>query len=102
VGFIFLTDRTLEVPTLVFAMAGFGFMKGLYDANIWAGLYDFVPAERRGPPSLHQFDRLAGGGRRAHRGRLRLGALRTEREHQRLLGRLPGGGTSFSSEESSG
>ena len=28
-------------------MAGFGFFKGLYDANIWASLYDVVPARRR-------------------------------------------------------
>ena len=28
-------------------MVGFGFCKGLYDANIWATLYDYVPVERR-------------------------------------------------------
>jgi hypothetical protein len=32
---------------LVLAMAGFGYFKGLYDANIWASLYDVVkPAHR--------------------------------------------------------
>jgi fucose permease len=28
-------------------MAGFGYFKGLYDANIFASLYDVVPVERR-------------------------------------------------------
>ena len=32
---------------VVLAMTGFGFFKGLYDANIWASLYDVVPLERR-------------------------------------------------------
>src|SRR5262249_33588206 len=44
---IFLTGWTRDVPVLVVAMAGFGFFKGLYDANIWAALFDFVRPERR-------------------------------------------------------
>jgi MFS family permease len=44
---IFLTGWTLSVPILVMALAGFGLAKGLYDANIWAALYDFVPRSRR-------------------------------------------------------
>jgi hypothetical protein len=28
-------------------MIGFGYFKGLYDANIFAGLYDVVPVARR-------------------------------------------------------
>jgi MFS family permease len=47
VPFIFLTGWTLSVPVLVLAMTGFGFFKGLYDANIWASLYDLVKPERR-------------------------------------------------------
>jgi MFS family permease len=47
VPFIFLTGWTLSVPVLVCAMTGFGFFKGVYDANIWASLYDEVPVERR-------------------------------------------------------
>jgi len=47
VGFIFLTGWTLSVPVLVLAMAGFGYFKGLYDANIWASLYDVMPPARR-------------------------------------------------------
>ncbi|HVR74582.1 MAG TPA: MFS transporter [Planctomycetota bacterium] len=47
VPFIFLTGWTLSVPVLVIAMAGFGLFKGLYDANIWASLHDFVRPGRR-------------------------------------------------------
>ena len=47
VPFIFITGWTLSVPILVLALAGFGYFKGLYDANIWASLHDVVPAERR-------------------------------------------------------
>ncbi len=48
VPFIFLTGWTLSVPVLVLSMAGFGYAKGLYDANIWASLYDVVKPEKRG------------------------------------------------------
>ena len=48
VPFLFLTGWTLSVPVLVLAMTGFGFFKGMYDANIWASLYDVVPPARRG------------------------------------------------------
>jgi MFS family permease len=44
---VFLTGWTRDIEVLVAAMAGFGFFKGLYDANIWASLYDVVPARRR-------------------------------------------------------
>jgi MFS family permease len=47
VPFIFLTGWTMSVPVLVLAMMGFGYFKGLYDANIWASLYDVVPVARR-------------------------------------------------------
>lgn len=47
VPFIFLTGTTLQVPVLLAAMVGFGFFKGLYDANIWASLYDVVRPARR-------------------------------------------------------
>jgi sugar phosphate permease len=47
VPFLFMTGWTLAVPVLVFSMIGFGFFKGMYDANIWASLYDVVPAEHR-------------------------------------------------------
>jgi sugar phosphate permease len=47
VPFIFITGWTLSVPVLVVALAGFGYFKGLYDANIWASLHDVVPARLR-------------------------------------------------------
>jgi MFS family permease len=48
VPFVFLTGWTKSVGLLVVAMAGFGYFKGLYDANIFASLYDVVPVARRG------------------------------------------------------
>jgi MFS family permease len=47
VPFIFLTGWTMSVPVLILAMCGFGFFKGMYDANIWASLHDVVPVSRR-------------------------------------------------------
>ena len=47
VPFIFITGWTRSVPMLVLALAGFGYFKGLYDANIWASLHDVVPAQVR-------------------------------------------------------
>ena len=47
VPFIFLTGWTLSVPVLILAMAGFGYFKGLYDANIFASLHDVVRPEHR-------------------------------------------------------
>ena len=46
--FLFLTGWTRAIPMLVFAMIGFGYFKGLYDANIIAGLYDVVAVQNRG------------------------------------------------------
>jgi MFS family permease len=48
VPFVFLTGWTTSVGLLIVAMIGFGYFKGLYDANIFASLYDVVPVERRG------------------------------------------------------
>src|SRR5207253_9176302 len=42
VPLIFLTGWTLSPPVLVLALFGFGVFKGVYDANIWAALYDVV------------------------------------------------------------
>lgn len=47
VPFLFLTGWTIAVPLLIIAMMFFGFFKGMYDANIWASLYDVVPPNRR-------------------------------------------------------
>ena len=47
VPFIFLAGWTISVPLVVAALIGFGYFKGLYDANIWAALHDVVRPERR-------------------------------------------------------
>ncbi len=47
VPFIFLTGWTLSVPVLLFALVGFGYFKGLYDANLWASLHDVVKPKNR-------------------------------------------------------
>lgn len=47
VPFIFLSGWTLSVPVLILALVGFGYFKGMYDANIWASLYDVVPPRYR-------------------------------------------------------
>jgi MFS family permease len=46
--FLFLSGWTISVPWLILAMIGFGFFKGMYDANIFASLHDAVRVERRG------------------------------------------------------
>ena len=48
VPFLFLAGCSVTMATVIVAMIGFGFFKGLYDANIFASLYDVVPIERRG------------------------------------------------------
>jgi MFS family permease len=45
--FIFLTGTTLSIPLLIVGMTGFGFFKGMYDANIFASLYDVIRPEAR-------------------------------------------------------
>jgi MFS family permease len=47
VPFIFATGWTGSIPILILAMAGFGYFKGFYDANIWASLHDVVRTSRR-------------------------------------------------------
>jgi MFS family permease len=44
---IFLVGWVESPQALFAAMTGLGFCKGLYDANIWAALYDVVRRERR-------------------------------------------------------
>ena len=48
VPFLFLTGWTSSIAILIFAMIGFGFFKGMYDANIFASMHDAVSIERRG------------------------------------------------------
>jgi len=48
VPFLFLSGWTTAAATVLGAMIGFGFFKGVYDSNLWAALYDVTPIERRG------------------------------------------------------
>jgi MFS family permease len=48
VPFLFLSGWTTVAATVMGAMIGFGFFKGVYDSNLWAALYDVTPIERRG------------------------------------------------------
>lgn len=61
--FIFLTGWTLSVPVLIVAMIGFGFFKGLYDANIFASVFDVVEPEMRATASgvMNTIGWLGGG-----------------------------------------
>jgi MFS family permease len=47
--------------TVALAMTFFGFSKGIYDSNIWASLYDVIPASRRGA-AVGLMNMLAWGG----------------------------------------
>ena len=42
------TGHAAPLWTAVIALVGFGFFKGIYDANIWASMYDVVTPSRRG------------------------------------------------------
>lgn len=46
--FLFLTGWVHTLGAVVAAVIGFGLGKGFYDANIWASLYDVIPASQRG------------------------------------------------------
>jgi len=46
--FVFLTGWGKSVPVLIAGLIGSGLCKGIYDANIFASLYDVIPPEDRG------------------------------------------------------
>jgi MFS family permease len=46
-AFVFLVGRTADVRVLIGAMTAFGVCKGVYDANIFASLYDVVEPRAR-------------------------------------------------------
>ena len=48
IPFLFFTGWAASIPAVVLGMIGFGYCKGLYDANIFASLYDVVAVRRRG------------------------------------------------------
>jgi MFS family permease len=46
--FVVLCGWTRSVPLLILALTAWGFFKGIYDANIFASIFDVVPTESRG------------------------------------------------------
>jgi MFS family permease len=46
--FVFLVGSAGSIPVLIVALIGIGLCKGVYDANIFASVYDVIPAEVRG------------------------------------------------------
>lgn len=46
--FVVLCGWTRSVPVLIVALTAWGFFKGIYDANIFASIFDVVPPEARG------------------------------------------------------
>lgn len=63
VPFLFLTGWTFSLTVLIVAMIAFGYFKGLYDANIFASLYDVVDVRRRAAAAgiLNSIGWLGGG-----------------------------------------
>ena len=58
--FVVVCGLTQSVGTLIVALTLWGFFKGLYDANIFASVFDVVPPGRARPRRrLHEHDRLA-------------------------------------------
>jgi MFS family permease len=46
--FVFLTGQTESVLAIIGTLTAWGLFKGLYDANIFASVFDMVPPESRG------------------------------------------------------
>jgi MFS family permease len=63
IPFLFFTGWAASVPAVVLGMIGFGYCKGLYDANIFASLYDVVAVRQRGVAAgmLNSLGWLGGG-----------------------------------------
>ena len=61
--FIVLCSQTREPAVLAFALIAWGLCKGLYDANIFASMFDVVPAEARGTAAgvMNMIGWLCGG-----------------------------------------
>ena len=55
---------TLSITSLIVALTAWGFCKGMYDANIFASLFDVVRPEARGTAAgfLNSMGWLGGGG----------------------------------------
>ena len=46
--FVFITGMTRTIPVLIAVLIGWGLLKGMYDANIFASAFDVVPPRLRG------------------------------------------------------
>jgi MFS family permease len=62
--FVILCGATQSIPLLIVALVGWGLFKGLYDANIFASVYEVVRPEARGAAAgmMNTLGWLAGGG----------------------------------------
>lgn len=62
--FVVLCGSSTVLPALIVALVGWGLFKGLYDANIFASVYDVIPPESRGATAglMNTVGWLAGGG----------------------------------------
>lgn len=62
--FVLICGMTQSVGVVMLSLTLWGFFKGIYDANIWASLFDFVPVEVRGTSVglMNMVGWLAGGG----------------------------------------
>jgi MFS family permease len=63
IPFLFFTGWAASVVAVILGMIGFGFCKGIYDANIFASLYDVVAVRQRGIAAgiLNSLGWLGGG-----------------------------------------
>ncbi len=62
--FVALCGLTHSLPMLIFALTAWGLFKGLYDANIFASVFDVVQPEARGSAAgfMNSVGWLGGGG----------------------------------------
>ena len=62
--FVVLCGLTQSIARLIVALTAWGFFKGLYDANIFAAMFDVVPPESRGTATglMNMVGWLGGGG----------------------------------------
>lgn len=63
IPFLFCTGWAASVSAVILGMIGFGYCKGIYDANIFASLYDVVAIKQRGVAAgmLNSLGWLGGG-----------------------------------------
>jgi sugar phosphate permease len=63
IPFLFFTGWAASISGVVLGMICFGYCKGIYDANIFASLYDVVPIRQRGTAAglMNSLGWLGGG-----------------------------------------